>query len=307
MCPLFLTVKTLFLKKLIHMILREFFRQPYNYYYVKEDLFKITLFVFAFFFLFTFLFEPFNINRDEHRISFFFICTIHGLISSLSFWIFFYLMNIFENEENWTVGKEMLSYIFLFLFIGVFNFLIRPMIYDNPQNSSVYYFFEELLHIILVGILLVLTFIPVNFFVLYHQNSRKAEGLPPSFEHRSDSAAIISIDTETLIDNFDLNMNSFLFAKADGNYIEFNLEKPDLTLKKEVKRISLKELEKQLSIYGWIFKTHRSYLVNLKKIKKVSGNAQGYSLKLGTSEISVPVSRGNLVKFNEAYGHTKNQ
>lgn len=289
------------------MILRGFFRQPYNYYYGKRDLFRLALFVFVFFFLFTFLFEPFNVNRDEHRFSFFLICTIHGLIGSLSFWLFFSLMNVFEGDENWAVGKEMLSYIFLFFFIGALNFLIRPVIYDNPENFSISYFLEELLHIVLVGTLLALIFIPINFFVLYQQNSRKAEALSKPIKHAFDSAEIVNIDTETRVDNFDLKMESFLFAKAEGNYIEFNLEKPDLTLKKEVKRITLKELEKQLSVYEWIFKTHRSYLVNLKKINSVSGNAQGYSLKLGTSDISVPVSRGNLVKFNETYDKTKNK
>ena len=65
--------------------------------------------------------------------------------------------------------------------------------------------------------------------------------------------------------------------------------------------MTIRELESQLANLPWIFKTHRSYLVNLNKISAVSGNAQGYQLSLQQYSATVPVSRGQLKKFDEAF------
>ena len=66
-------------------------------------------------------------------------------------------------------------------------------------------------------------------------------------------------------------------------------------------RITLKELEEQLKPISSIFKTHRSYLVNLNAIQSISGNAQGYQLLLKNCSIIVPVSRSNISNFNVVY------
>jgi DNA-binding LytR/AlgR family response regulator len=45
-------------------------------------------------------------------------------------------------------------------------------------------------------------------------------------------------------------------------------------------------------------RVHRAFLVNLRKIESKKGNTLGYRLKLGGSDIEIPVSRNNTKNFD---------
>ena len=113
-----------------------------------------------------------------------------------------------------------------------------------------------------------------------------------------DEQSNIFIQTLVKGDNFNLKEANFLFAKAEGNYSEVVLLKEG-KIEKYLKRISIKELESQLCSRHKIFKTHRSYLVNLFFVDSVSGNAQGYKLKLKEHLEIVPVSRKRIPSFEK--------
>jgi DNA-binding LytR/AlgR family response regulator len=51
--------------------------------------------------------------------------------------------------------------------------------------------------------------------------------------------------------------------------------------------------------YSMIYKTHRSYLVNLNYVEHVTGNAQGYKLHLNSHEEKIPVARNSIKNFEE--------
>jgi DNA-binding LytR/AlgR family response regulator len=108
--------------------------------------------------------------------------------------------------------------------------------------------------------------------------------------------SIVFIKTQVKSDDFKLDLNSFLFAKADGNYVELYLKENKAN--KVIKRITLKELESTLRPYPNILKTHRSYLVNLLHLQKVVGNAQGYTLRLNNYDEKIPVSRNMIKEFD---------
>ena len=62
-------------------------------------------------------------------------------------------------------------------------------------------------------------------------------------------------------------------------------------MKKVTYRIQLSEFETQLKEASSLVRCHRSYMVNLKKVKNVSGNAQGLKLELINQSEIIPVSR----------------
>jgi DNA-binding LytR/AlgR family response regulator len=68
--------------------------------------------------------------------------------------------------------------------------------------------------------------------------------------------------------------------------------------RRTVLRNSLTNLEVILAGAGLI-RCHRSYLVNLRRVERVSGNAQGYRLHFIGLESSVPVARGRSAKVLE--------
>ena len=92
-----------------------------------------------------------------------------------------------------------------------------------------------------------------------------------------------------------------LFIESYGNYIKvFFIEEGKE--KNQVLRSTLKRVEEDLSNLTNMFKCHRAYIVNTSNIINVSGNAQGYKLKLKSSDYEVPVARSYIQAFNKLMG-----
>ncbi len=86
-----------------------------------------------------------------------------------------------------------------------------------------------------------------------------------------------------------LDPADLIYVEAEGNYSKVVwLDKE--TVKSKLLRIVIKHLENQI-ISPFIVRCHRSYLINLKREYKVSGNSRGYKLKPEKVEIEIPVSR----------------
>ncbi len=281
-------------------ILFQFLKQPYPFYYKGKTYFSLLGLLFLMSLCFNYFFIPFNVYEPEHKMNYFLISLIHALVPSFLFLLFFVLSGFLPSSttDKWSVGKEVFFLgMFLFL-IGVGQFLIRDIIYDNPNNWSWQYFFEEIRNTFLVGILFVVILVPLNFSWLNYKNQKKANSLilQPT---DSEKEAPIFIKTHLKSDDFFLETQKFIFAKAERNYVELFSFNGD-TVDKMLKRISLKDLEKQLTSIPHIVKTHRSYMVNLKCVEHISGNAQGYILRLTHSGESIYVSRNMIQNFERS-------
>lgn len=277
--------------------LSKFLSQPYPFYYEGKSLLVIVVIIFLASLFFNYLFEPFIVNKAEHRMNFFWICTIHGAVSSAVLGLFFLPIGKIQNiGEKWKMREEILSLFIALVLIGIGQFLIRDIIYDNPYNWSWRYFFEEIRNTLLVGSLFIALFLPYNFSRLFKHNYTRALAFSPNQDFKLTHSTRLFIHTQLKADDFYLDLDRFLFAKAEKNYVEIYLLNES---KKLLKRITFKELENQLLPFGQFCKTHRSYLVNLTMVKSMSGNAQGYKLKLKESDESVPVSRSMINVFED--------
>ncbi len=275
-----------------------FLSQPYPYYYNGKSLFFISFLIFILTFIFNYIFKPFNLVSGEHKFEYVWICIIHATVAVLAFAIIVVIVNIkSSNEERWTVGKELLFIVTTLLFIGIAQFLIRDFIYFNPNNWSSNYFFEEIGHTFLEGLLFIFIIVPLNFNYLFYQNSKKAKEFKLDYSTK-DITSFVTIQTQVKDEIFDLDVSKLLFVKADGNYIEIFFTEEN-SIRKLIKRITIKEFLSKLSAFSYIVKTHRSYLVNINKIINVDGNAQGYKLKLQSFPGEIPVSRNLISNFNE--------
>lgn len=272
---------------------------PYPFYFRGRSLWKFTLIIFLLAFLFNYFFAPFNVNPAEHRMDYFWISVIHSatpvLVLILMYPFIYFSPSL---EEKWTIGKDILFLSLFLLLIGIVQFLIRDLIYDNPNNWSWGYFREEIGNTFLVGILLVGIIVSVNFNLLNARYIKEAQILEHSRMARSikKENLVIPIETQVKMDRFNLEVERFLYAKADGNYIILHLLQ-DNAVTKVLKRISIKEFEKQLRSVEEIIRTHRSYVVNLSYLKYVKGNAQGYQLSLKECDREIPVSRNMIPAF----------
>ena len=73
-------------------------------------------------------------------------------------------------------------------------------------------------------------------------------------------------------------------------YLKSSSVGPELPVKLLL-RSSLSRLEAQIIDRSNIVRCHRSYVVNLDRVERVTGNAQGYKLHLFGGQFQVPVAR----------------
>lgn len=277
-------------------------KQPYPYYNENRKLPGNAFIIFACVFLFLLLFSPFSVNKAEHKFSYSIICGIHALNAALVYWLYFLLVNTLFTplikEENWKVYKSILAVAIALLFIGLGSFLLRPLIYNNPDNFSWHYFINETINTILLGSLVFAGFTFFDFYRLLKTNRTAASGFGREIEKHKTAAEtdqLISVVVENM--PYRVNLARFLFAKAEGNYVEFYFNK-DGKMVKDLKRASLKSIEEQLvKVSPAVIKTHRAFLVNTNHIIKMTGNAQGYQLYFDNIDFPVPVSRALIPAF----------
>jgi DNA-binding LytR/AlgR family response regulator len=158
--------------------------------------------------------------------------------------------------------------------------------------------FEEIRNTCLVGVLFFSILVPVNYIRLKSQHTDIASqfNAKPHPEKVVNKVKTVAIQTQQKSDDFCLDPKGFLFAKAEGNYLEIFVSQNG-QVQKLLKRMTLKEFEAQLNAHDHIIRTHRSYLVNLHQVSDIKGNAQGYQLHLNQHQELVPVSRGMIPLF----------
>jgi len=286
---------TINIKYTIKFKISKFLKQPYPFYYNGKALWIICAILFIMSLFFNYFFEPFEVYVPEHKLDYFWISFIHSTtpIFSLLF------LSIFANRTNktWTVRKEVVFVFMLILIVGIVQFLIRDIIYDNENNWSLRYLIEEIRNTFLVGSLFILILVPLNFNRLNSKNAKKAKLLNlPNRKIYQTGNSQVTINTKLIHEKFQLDIERLIFAKIDGNYVELYLLNEKIT--KVIKRITISELESILKPFSNVIRTHRSYLVNIHHIKSITGNAQGYKIELNSCDESVPVSRNMIAKFN---------
>ncbi|MBS7566848.1 LytTR family transcriptional regulator [Mucilaginibacter sp. Bleaf8] len=278
--------------------------------YQRSVLLKTVSIQFVLLFVFLLLFKPFGTYAPEYRVNYVLICFLHALSPAVIIYAYFYCLGyVYEHTsglKSWTLLREYAHLTIVFFLTGIASFLLRSFIYNNPDNWSWHYLAEEILNCYLAGIL----FYFILLFAGAYFRSTKSPDVTQAIltdselhlENLASTNTEVFIKTQVQQDDFSFNPAHLLFAKAEGNYIEVTLginNRVSTTLK----RISLKQFEVQLTDYPFLFRCHRAYLVNLQQIKKVSGNAQGYTLTLNLTEQNVLVSRTQLEMFNNHYEH----
>lgn len=291
----------------------EFLRREIEYpsRYQQQNLLKNSFILFLIILLFLLLFKPFGVYDPELKMHYFFICFFHALSPALILFFYFGALNYFrksKTQNKWTLLKEYYHILILFLLIGSASFLMRDLIYYNPDNWSGRYFFEEIRNCFVAGIFFYLFLRLSNFYFESKKGSQffiQFTPLPAASEI-TNSKSHIPIITQVKQDDFCLTADHLLFAKADGNYIELT-QFINNQITTEIKRMTLTQFESQVLDYPYFFRCHRTYLVNMYKIKKVSGNSQGYLLSFHETNIKIPVSRKQTESFKNCYEQLQNR
>ena len=199
------------------------------------------------------------------------------------------LPNLFS-DKNWKLGYQIILNMLILIVIATFN-----SIYSNYMNSIPFGWGSYWL---ILSRTCVLGFLPIAFitFFDYYQKVKSNLKLANNIlknkkEFLEDSKeAAHQLSTDLKNETFSFSEHDFNYAIADGNYTDV-CSLDENTLKKVTYRVTLSSFETQLKEASSIVRCHRSYMVNLKKVKNVSGNAQGLKLELINQSEIIPVSR----------------
>lgn len=259
---------------------------------VKQGIILSVIFgIFVFSFLL--IFQPFGISDINTKKALFlsgfgFITFTVMLINCI---LMPHLFSRLFDPEKWTTAKNILFHLWNILLIAFCNWLYHTTIGCNlsVQHSLATF----LLMTIAVGI------IPSVFFTAYferklwNKNNSVAKIINSEIMQRQtrkyiDKLASISSDNKN--EKLEILARELVCISSEGNYsnVYYFVEE---TIEKKLLRLSLKKAEEQLSDFDGIVRCHRSFIINLEQIKRISGNARNYNLHIEKLSFTIPVSR----------------
>ena len=262
----------------------------------------ISLFIVAF----LAFFQPFELNQIHSKNKIWFIGgfgVVNFLILTLNMILIPKIIPSFFKEMSWKVYKELLWICWLLFTIGIGNFLYAKLLFDFPE-SYLQGFLGFQLYTLAVGIFPTIVIVAINYNQQLRRNLEAASQMNTALKDHN--VAALHNEQEILISNenqkeiLQLPINDVLYIQSEGNYISIYYKR-DQDIKRSMIRNTLKKTENELEQYfPPLFKTHRSFIVNLNLVDKIRGNSQGLQLYLPELEEFVPVSRAYINKFRDA-------
>lgn len=289
------------------------FRQPYAVLDPAPAQLRSAALTGLFVGLFLLIFQPFGLSEwltDYKWLKILGFGLITSIFTAIHFTIWPALFPRFFAEQQWTVGRAVWFILFNILFIAVGNFLYLGFLLELPFSWS------SLAWMIVVT--LIIGLFPAVGTVLFgyirrlreyqdsaatihpiirstpnistHKNLLQPESAPTAV---SPSPLLVLVaDNER--DTLTLTAADLLYIESSDNYctVYYQLNGK---LQKPLLRSSLSRIETQLISFPRLVRCHRSFVVNLDRVERVTGNAQGYKLHLLGAELDVPVAR----RYNE--------
>jgi hypothetical protein len=259
--------------------------------------------------LFLIAFQPFGLNdwTTPHKIwKLLGFGGVTFIVTAFNFIVWPRLLPDQFSDKRWTVGREILMVMLNVLLIAVANrFYLEFLISEGKSGIS---WSGMLIATFLIGIFPVTGAVLFSYIRQLKKYTAAAEELPVHLPQQvisddtvvSDAPAAVTI---TLLADNEKDAITFvaadlLFIESSDNYCTVVYLKDGPTGPRQpvkpLLRSSLSRLENQIA-RAHIVRCHRSYIVNLDRVERVTGNAQGYKLHLLGGQFQVPVAR----KYND--------
>lgn len=260
-----------------------------NFWSYEHNIFLVPGIFGLFIFLFLYLLQPLGISEIEpNKILFTFS---FGLIT-------FVVLLLHDVFRRFIIKKE-------FSFISSILDKLKGFMIAIPiavLNWIALYFWEvdhEFSFWIMLLATIILGSIPYFYISLfierkyYMENFYELKSIIETKEAKNTiNNKTIRIETENINEDFELPPDDLIFVKAEGNYAQLNFWKKN-KIEKKLIRISLSKLLEQIKEQNSteFVRNHKSYIVNLQNVDKVTGNSRSYSFHLKNTAITIPVSR----------------
>jgi len=221
------------------------------------------------------------------------------------------LFPVWFDPVSWTFKKYILLNLGHLILIGIAASFV-DIYYICPEKTVWENITEANSRVVLRGI------IPIALTTLFLRNTMLQETLKNALKANKELHKIQSLKKEvpksshanaiTLYsdtsETLSINLPDLLYVQADDNYSTV-VWKNGEGIQKKLLRANLKSIENQMD-NAFTMRCHRSYLVNINAIDMVSGNTNGYKLKILDTDIAIPVSRQKGKEIIEKISQWKN-
>jgi len=272
----------------------------------------------GFVFLFLLAFQPFGLSTLPAGILR--VSAGYGLITTVVMLSLNVIIPIafrdFFVESKWTIGNEIFWTLLNLIVIASVNLWYTHL--QGFINLSLYGFFVFTFYTIAVGIFPITGLILYRASRLYRNFTSASQAISSRLQQNDPVRIPITTITEDFFQQKDkdprkdyvfiqgegereeiqFQRDKLLFLKSSGNYVEIYFLDGEVQSRRVI-RATLKSIASRFVGHPEFFRCHKQYLVNLKQVKHVSGNAQGLKLHLKGSETKIPVSRTLTTKVRE--------
>ena len=275
---------------------QKWFQKPYPLSNKLKRKLLVSLSFGFFIFLFLRFFQPFGLltmteNKSLIVLGF---AAITSATMLINYAVLPVLLPAYFDMEQWTTGKN--------IQLGVWNILVISLLnygyYQVVRGDRLH--LEGLLSFVIitssVGIFPVTLLAFMNELYLTRKHAKEATFFSNKLQtaretDKNHPIERLVIKGDLKNDVLEIAVDELYYIQAVDNYSEVRYIKAG-QLCSQLLRISLKNIESQLEEFPNIIRCHRSYMVNIKKISRIYGNARAYYLHFEPFEEQVPLSRG---------------
>lgn len=289
------------MKKIIQIL-----NQPHPGYPGAISYFKTVAGISFSVFLILSLLQPFNIASRNIGGDPYLSALVYSFGAAITMSANFTWLLIFPRwfePVKWTLGKELLVLIFQIVTIAVTIWAINIFRGNLPSTDKTY--MRSLLLVINVGALpyIIATFVKHNY--LLRRNLHEAQEINRNLQvNASEIRNKEFVDEALIIPRLTgkISLGEFLYAESKGNNLIICFIRQGL-IAQNTMRCTLNEFMKLNNHLPKVFRSHRSFAINLDKVLSINGNASGYQVSLHPQAPAIVVSRSVVPAFKERVGH----
>ncbi|ASK31615.1 hypothetical protein CEY12_16510 [Chryseobacterium sp. T16E-39] len=235
-------------------------------------------------YLFLVIFQPFGTENFQDPYKYLLLFPY-----SIIFGFSFFVLNLSTTHfKEWYISSELLKVILVLVLGSVLSYFYNSLFISHVRLSFGNYFYM-LLYSLALGVPISTIYILSRYIYLKRIHENTAEKISQQLVSHSIDSQKRLLNISTANTKLSIAEQDFLCAQSMENYCTLYILE-DKGVKKLLLRTSLSQLLQQIETDS-IKKCHRSYIVNLKKVEHLKGNAQGYKLILSEIDFEIPVSR----------------
>ena len=274
----------------------QFLNRPYPFNDDLKHNSKIIFFISIGVLVFLYLFQPLDVSVLENRQKIFVVIGL-GVITFLSLSLNLLMLpsllpQIFL-KRVWSIKKEIIWNVWILTTISVGYYLYYKAIGIFEID------FYMIVKLILIAVVPIIGLITINQNRMLRSYLKLANGINKKLkENKSKDEQLVHFKSDYTKDSLSIKVNLLLFIRAANNHIEIFWKESD-NVKSQMVRTSLKKAEEVLNEYKFVFKCHRSFMININFIDKIEGSIQGYKVFFDKVDFAVPVSKNFAYKLKE--------